>query len=239
MYRLSASFILKVPPDAADVTVVVLTTASFPTLLQQRPRSIRADPPPVCREGVLYLSHTLWTLLCFIFCLSAPSRIKSSPAAAQHGLERQRPMDYPLCALRRGWWGEKRTCFRKDILTKTGTEREPRPGIRCFSLPRFASFIFLLFFLFLFSCYFLCGTEKCLQNCCAAPWLWSCMSTLWAPISATMTGTTGWMNDIQPHVITSLHVLTCTWSVLDSSRAVMMGFIHHCISNTNSWELFH
>lgn len=71
-------------------------------------------------------------------------------------------------------------------------------GIRCFSLSRFASLLFCidLLFLFLFFVFIpprVLERERCLQNCCAAPWLWSCMSTLWAPISATMTGT--WVNE--------------------------------------------
>ena len=133
-------------------------------------------------------------------------------------------MDYPLCALQRGgWWGGSRTCFRGDILTKTGTEEGDRGLAAAFSLSRFASLLFW-FYLFHFLniiiiFYFfsllpphpprVCETEKCSQNCCAAPWLWSCMSTLWAPISATMTGTCWdeWMRSSPPVLLTPLSPL--------------------------------
>lgn len=93
------------------------------------------------------------------------------------------------------------------VFTETSWQRRGLRGNRgsgfgCFSLSRFASLLiyfilFIYFFLCLFS--FPCARrrERCLQNCCAAPWLWSCMSTLWAPISATMTGIT-WFNEWHP-----------------------------------------
>lgn len=109
-------------------------------------------------------------------------------------------MDYPLCALGRGgWWRGDRTCFHTGILTKTGTERgtthigdqSTRPSLFIFdrSPPP------LYFALFLKFPPRVCWRgEKCSQNCCASPWLWSSMSTRWEPISATMTGTSDeWM----------------------------------------------
>lgn len=126
MHRLSASFVLQVHPEADGVCVYVasLTAVSRSTFLQQRLLSIRA--PILLRVGKAVRCHTFTKRCsCFILC-PTPSRIKSSPAQTQHGLERKRAMDYPLCALQRGWWGGggRRTCFRRDMLTKTGTERE-------------------------------------------------------------------------------------------------------------------
>lgn len=59
-------------------------------------------------------------------------------------------MDYPLCALQRGWWGGSRTCFREDILTKTGTEEGDRELAAAFSLSRFASLLFWFYFIIIF-----------------------------------------------------------------------------------------
>lgn len=50
------------------------------------------------------------------------------------------------------------------------------------------SFIYLTFFE-LVPLLRVSETQRCLQKCCASPRLWSCTSTLWAQISATMTGT--------------------------------------------------
>lgn len=64
-------------------------------------------------------------------------------------------MDYPLCALRRGWWRGERTCFHRDTLTKTGTEREQRSGFAaspCLALHLYY-FVLIYFFLFFFCFY--------------------------------------------------------------------------------------
>lgn len=76
---------------------------------------------------------------------------------------RRQPMACPLCTLDRGWWGQKWTCFHRDILTKTETEGEQRPGSAVsFSLSPSAStsvplsilfsscFFFFFFFFFIF-----------------------------------------------------------------------------------------
>lgn len=94
-------------------------------------------------------------------------------------------------------WGIGILVFAETSSQRRGL-RENRD--RIWSLCAAFSFSFLLFV-------FVC--EKWLQNWCAAPWLWSSMSTLWAPISATMTGTS--MNDIKhPNTPRSLFELLCS-----------------------------
>lgn len=106
-----------------------------------------------------------------------------------------------------------------------------------------ASHLCLLYYFFFPVLFFIiiisprvCETEKCLLNCCAAPWLWSCMSTLWAPISATMTGT--WLNDWHPApmLLTSLsllYLLTCNVSVPKTSIGIVKRFIHRVALTLN------
>lgn len=92
-------------------------------------------------------------LLLFYFLPKLQAAQSSPPAHAQHGLERKPPMDYPLCALRRGWWRGERTCFHRDILTKTGTEREQRSGFAaplCLALHLYCFWFFYLFFICLY-----------------------------------------------------------------------------------------
>lgn len=148
-------------------------------------------------------------------------------------------MDYPLCALRRGWWRGERTCFHRDILTKTGTEREQRSRFAaspCLALHLYYFFLFIYLFFLVFIPPRVLERERCLQNCCAAPWLWSCMSTLWAPISATMTGT--WVNEWH---LAPCYYRHCLHYISPSIRVLYKGILmcshsscchnSHCNSN--------
>lgn len=144
-------------------------------------------------------------------------------------------MDYPLCALQRGWrgwrWRGNGLVFAETSWQKTRTERGDRDRD---SPPRFASlfclFVCFLFLLLLFPCVW--ARQKCLLNCCAAPWLWSCTSTLWAPISATMTGTQ-WMND------TLLPEQMCTAATASQCLCCYSSEFAACLCISITAELLH
>lgn len=208
---LTGKFILKVYSDVGQFQTVwldlCLNRDVLPAAAAEHQRLIL-----LCvREACCVCCHrSTKRCSCFISCPTLGG-IKSSRAQTQHGLERKPPMDYPLCALQRGWWGGENGL----VFAETSWQRRGLRGTRnqdslllCVSLC-----IFLIFFIF--SHFPVClvlfllvfprarARQKCLQNCCAAPWLWSCMSTLWAPISATMTGT--WVNEWHPNARCCIH----------------------------------
>lgn len=195
MWRFSASSTLKVKPEVVYVIMALLTAVS--SFIQQRPLSIRALILLRVSGRRAVCCHTFTKRgSCFILC-PTPSGIKSSPAQTQHGLDRTATYGLSTLCTSASMMGGEMDLFSQRHPDKDRDWEGIEIWIRCLSLSRFASFVVLLFFLFfLFFSFFpiiisprVCETEKCLQNCCAAPWLWSCMSTLWAPISATMTGT--------------------------------------------------
>lgn len=114
-----------------------------------------------------------------------------------------------------------------------GTEDRDSAASPCLAL-HLCWFILFYLFTFLFVCFVSLRSperERCLLNCCAAPWLWSCMSTLWAPISATMTGIT-WFNEWHPARSSVLLFSPSLQVVLVLTRGVLsMGSNSSCCQN--------
>lgn len=116
-----------------------------------------------------------------------------SPAQTQHGLEMWPRSGYSLCALGRRWWRG-----RNDLFSQWHPDKDGDWDI--LGYPPDSQH--LSYFMYLFELFFgllpsrVSWKQRCLQKRFASPWLWSCMSTLWGQISATMTGT--WTNEWHP-----------------------------------------
>lgn len=150
----------------------------------------------------------------------------SYPAQTQHGLKTWPRLDSSLCALRRGWWRGGVDLFSQWHPDKDGDWEGTNTGISA-GLFGPTSFLFHLF-IWSFGAFPLLRvleTQRCLQKCCASPWLWSCTSTLWAQISATMTGT--WTNEWHP--VTCYHHQLLT-NVPWIQELDTIAVIHHASS---------
>lgn len=141
-------FILKVYPDVGQFQTVWLDFGLNrdvePAAAAEHQRLILLR----VREACCVCCHSSTKRCsCFISCPTLGG-IKSSRAQTQHGLERKPPMDYPLCALQRGWWGGENGL----VFAETSWQRRGLRGTRnrdslllCVSLCIF--FNFLSFFL--------------------------------------------------------------------------------------------
>lgn len=137
------------------MSTAALTAVWITTLSQRRPLSIRAlvGPSSASGSGAARCHTSTEHRSSFISC-PAPSRLTRLPCAHPTWVRKKRIIHFVHFSEDDGGrW----TCFRRDTLTKTGTERGLREtGIRCFSLSRFASSLFLLicFCLVVFYFYF-------------------------------------------------------------------------------------
>ena len=151
----------------------------------------QSTDPPLCLEGVRFaVTHSLQRCSCFISCPTPRRRDKKLCSSHPTWVRKKATYGLPTLCTSPRMMGGHTDLFSQRYPDKDGDWEGLSAKLAtslCLALQ--LSLFFSCFSIIFFISTRVSETEKCLQNCCAAPWLWSCMSTLWAPISATMTGT--------------------------------------------------